>query len=290
MVEIIQVIGEVSYLLLSYVTDLSSRLCLVYFIPAAVISFFVAARDEHRIRDIFVQRWLGRSALQDYGWISLNALLKVTVYGHIALLGIDLAQWSFLTLDTVFGSHNFGIDPFTLIIAYTLTHTLLDDLSVYALHRYMHSSPLLWSFHSVHHSATSMTPLTWLRIHPIETILNTTRKVIIYGLVTGVFMFLSDSFVTKMTYLGVNVISLLFFIMGANLRHSHIPFGYGSVFENVFISPLQHQIHHSSSIKHVNHNFGSKLALWDLLFGTLIKSKEVTLPLKYGLNDRVDYQ
>lgn len=289
MVEIIHTIGDVSYLLLSYITDISSRLCLIYFIPAVVMSFFATARDDQRIRDVLVQRWLGRSAWQDYGWISLNAVLKVTVYGHIALLGIDLAQWSFHTLDTVFGSQVLGIDPLTLMIVYTISHTLLDDLSVYVLHRYMHSSSLLWSFHSVHHSATSLTPLTWLRIHPIETILNTTRKVIIYGLVTGCFMFLSSSFVTKVTYLGVNILSLVFFIMGANLRHSHIPFSYGSLLENIFISPLQHQIHHSSDKKHLNHNFGSKFAVWDWLFGTLIKSKEINVPLKYGLNDRTDY-
>ncbi len=37
----------------------------------------------------------------------------------------------------------------------------------------------------------------------------------------------------------------------------------------IFVSPAHHQVHHSANPKHFNKNFGSCLALWDWMFGTL---------------------
>ena len=66
----------------------------------------------------------------------------------------------------------------------------------------------------------------------------------------------------------------LFNIFGANLRHSHIWFSWGDKLENWFISPAQHQVHHSDNPKHFDTNLGSALAVWDRLGGTLIKASE----------------
>ena len=45
------------------------------------------------------------------------------------------------------------------------------------------------------------------------------------------------------------------------------------VIENIFISPFQHQLHHST--KYYNKNYGGYLAVWDNIFGTLQKSKKI---------------
>ena len=52
--------------------------------------------------------------------------------------------------------------------------------------------------------------------------------------------------------------------------------------ENIFISPYQHQIHHSIEPKHFNKNMGSKFAIWDYLFGTLVLS-ESTSKVNFGI-------
>ena len=44
-------------------------------------------------------------------------------------------------------------------------------------------------------------------------------------------------------------------------------------FEFFFISPAQHQIHHSTKLEHHNCNFGTILAIWDLIGQTLLRSK-----------------
>jgi sterol desaturase/sphingolipid hydroxylase (fatty acid hydroxylase superfamily) len=264
---------------------MSSRLCLIYFIPTAFMAYSLPKQKGYKSSFKFnTQHWLGRSAWQDYGWICLNALIQVNFYGHFIILSLDLSQWIFHGLNQLFNVQYTTLSSLNFMIIYTVTLTMIEDFSVYCLHRYMHSSPFLWSFHSVHHSATSLTPLTWLRIHPIEVLLNTIRQVIVYGFITGGFMFLSGGFVSEITLLGVNIFSLCFFMMGANLRHSHIPFSFGMRLENILISPVLHQIHHSSDPQHVNHNFGAKFAIWDLLFGTLIKAHNQTQPLSFGLS------
>ena len=53
------------------------------------------------------------------------------------------------------------------------------------------------------------------------------------------------------------------------LRHSHIPIRYGRALEHILISPMQHQVHHSSDPRHHDKNFGEIFAFWDWMFGTL---------------------
>ena len=49
---------------------------------------------------------------------------------------------------------------------------------------------------------------------------------------------------------------------------------YGLVLSHIFISPAQHQIHHSIEARHFGHNVGFALAIWDWMFGTLYVPKE----------------
>ena len=143
--------------------------------------------------------------------------------------------------------------------------------------------PTLWSFHSVHHSAETLSPVTLLRVHPVELLVNTLRRIVVFGLLAGLFGYLSRHQVRAYAFLGVNVATFAFFSFGANLRHSHVPLPYWPIVEHVLISPRQHQLHHSTACQHHNRNFGSKFALWDWLFGTLTLSKDGPSSLRFGL-------
>ncbi|MEL6701787.1 MAG: sterol desaturase family protein, partial [Pseudomonadota bacterium] len=68
---------------------------------------------------------------------------------------------------------------------------------------------------------------------------------------------------------GVSVFFSVTALLMLNFHHSHIWVRYGRVMEHVFISPAQHQIHHSVEPRHFNKNFGQFLAIWDWMFGTL---------------------
>jgi sterol desaturase/sphingolipid hydroxylase (fatty acid hydroxylase superfamily) len=165
-----------------------------------------------------------------------------------------------------------------------LALTVSNDLGTYLIHYLMHRVPMLWEFHKVHHSATVLNPVTQYRIHPVELVLNNVVATFVLGSVTGVFRFLSAHPISEFTFIGVNVLSFAFLFFGANLRHSHVPLKYFNWLEYIFISPFQHQIHHSNRPEHFDKNLGSKFALWDWMFGTLIRSEKVE-SVEFGIGN-----
>jgi len=97
----------------------------------------------------------------------------------------------------------------------------------------------------------------------------------------ALFVGLFGSKVDLLTIYGVNVFGLVFHSLGSNLRHSHIPIRYPLVIERIFISPAQHQLHHSRDPQHFDCNFGVVLAIWDRLIGSFHPSidKEISFGL-----------
>ena len=71
----------------------------------------------------------------------------------------------------------FNHTPVYIIVSlFTLTLFILDDFTKYFVHRCMHKFSILWAFHKVHHSATTLTPITVFRTHPLEGIIFSSIK------------------------------------------------------------------------------------------------------------------
>ena len=157
---------------------------------------------------------------------------------------------------------------------FTAFNFILDDFSKYIVHRLMHKWHILWALHKVHHSATTLTPMTVFRTHPLEGILFSLRSAITQAVTISSFVFLFGNSVDLVTVLGANIFVFLFNIFGSNLRHSHIGIRYWKWLEYIFISPAQHQIHHSISREHHDKNFGSAFAVWDWIFGSFHHSED----------------
>jgi sterol desaturase/sphingolipid hydroxylase (fatty acid hydroxylase superfamily) len=60
------------------------------------------------------------------------------------------------------------------------------------------------------------------------------------------------------------------------------------VLGRIFISPAHHQVHHSGNPEHFNKNFGSCLAVWDWMFGTLYVPQKQRERLTFGFADNPD--
>ncbi len=97
------------------------------------------------------------------------------------------------------------------------------------------------------HSATTLTPVTVYRVHPLEGVLYALRCTFAQGPVIPVFYFFFGSAVSLYTVVGVNILVFAFHVTGSNLRHSHISIRYWPWLEHVLISPAQHQAHHSTA-------------------------------------------
>ena len=267
---------------LEYLIDPNKRLFWVYILSSillAIIYFFVTKKNSRLITSS--KLWLHPSAKLDYYYFFLsyfiNILLLVPFIISAKTVAFSVNKFLFLQFDYYENSF-FSYEM--IILMYTISVFVVSDFTRYWLHRFLHTIPFLWEFHKIHHSAKVLTPVTFYRVHPVENFLFGLRYSLSVGLVTGVFIYLFGSMIDIYMVLGVNVFLFVFSVFGSNLRHSHVPFSYGNFIEKWFMSPKQHQIHHSK--KHFDKNYGGYISIWDRVFGTLCLSNSVKV-MKFGL-------
>lgn len=230
--------------------------------------------------------WLSRSSKADYKLFLINKVFLLLL-SPLFISQIALATIIFYWLhDVVPSSSNVFVnfsDTFVAVV-FTLGYFLLDDFTRFYVHRIMHRWPLLWAFHKVHHSAQTMTPMTIFRAHPVETIFFTLRSTLTQAIAIGGFVYFMGDRADLFVVFGASAIIFLFNILGSNLRHSHISIAYWPWLERVFISPAQHQVHHSIERRHWDKNYGVVLAVWDVLFKSHHYS-EKNQQLEFGLTE-----
>ena len=256
-------------------------------LSALVVASIAVSYQEKRFRPLEqLQRlfnptyWLSRSSLYDMFLMTFNTIMRLSLLipffgSHVV---VTVLVGGFLQ-EHIGDAPDWNLGWVWVATFFSLCYLFLDDLSRFALHFCMHRVDFLWYFHKTHHSATVLTPLTIFRVHPVEHILYFTRRLIVFGFVTGVFIWLFSHRLSGLQILGVDMFGVLFNFAAANLRHSHIWISFGKV-EKLFISPAQHQIHHSVGNSHMN--FGSIFSIWDGMLGTRMYSGE-RRPLEFGL-------
>ncbi len=270
------------------VADPGKRLYWVHVLSAALLALIYCqcATSRKSIRDLASSvldsaYWWNHSTKLDYGLFALNNLLKVAIFAPVlgGQVAVSLVVTKFLHFN-IAESHLFVWPPIAITVAFTAVAFLFDDFMRFVVHWCMHRVPFLWHFHSLHHSATTLTPFTVHRTHPLEGFINSSRAVLSLGLVSGVFVWLFGHGLQVWDILGVNALGFVMTLAGSNLRHSHIPLHFG-VAESLLISPAQHQLHHS--VDHNHPNFGSFLSCWDRLYGSWMAGSEAR-DLRFGLS------
>ncbi|MCL1140051.1 sterol desaturase family protein [Shewanella pneumatophori] len=275
--------------LLNYPFDSSKRIFIGYLIGAVVLAlpvYFAATKaDGIATRGIkgftaFLlpkEVFLAASAKLDYQLFVLNKLIKAVLFAPLMLTMVPVALSVSSALESLFGGAlMLDVAPWLVMSLFTILLFILDDFSRFLLHYLLHKVPWLWQFHKVHHSATVLTPFTIYRTHPVESYLYGCRMALSQGVVVGIGYAIFGPTLKMYDVLGANVFVFAFNVLGANLRHSHIWLSWGDKLENWFISPAQHQVHHSSAIEHRDTNLGSALAIWDRALGCLIKASSVS--------------
>ncbi len=169
-------------------------------------------------------------------------------------------------------------------IIYSIYLMLIWDFSASYAHYLKHKVPVLWELHKVHHSAEVMTPATAMRRHPLEAIFGAVIVALFLGLGTGIWTVVFGLNLMPINFFGTLFGIWLWRAAGYNLRHSHIWISYGNFWNKIFISPAQHQVHHSVSPEHYDKNFGHIFSFWDSLFGTLYLPK-FEERVKFGIDE-----
>jgi len=140
------------------------------------------------------------------------------------------------------------------------------DLSEYFIHLALHKVPLLWRFHSIHHSSKALDWIAGSRAHFVDDLL-------IRGLILIPMMFLFPR--------GIILAYLLFVAIHATWEHCN----FGPTvkwLEPFIVQPRFHHWHHTSQKEALDKNFAVHFPWIDQIFGTYYLPKD-KWPDTYGV-------
>lgn len=264
-----------------YFIDANKRLYFIYILSSMLIAMGYLMLNKKEARVVLSSKlWLHESAKLDYIYFIVNVYIKIFLIFPLVIGAKEVTMWVYKICIQNFGYVSLDWSYQMVLVCYTFALFLVSDFSRYWVHRWLHTIPVLWEFHKVHHSAKVLTPFTFYRVHPVENLLFGLRYALSIGAVTGLFFYWFGARLDIYTVLGVNIVVFLFNLLGSNLRHTHVKLKYFKAVEKLLVSPYMHQIHHSK--KHFDKNYGGYLSLWDRVFGSVKYSQEVK-HLKFGL-------
>ena len=226
------------------------------------------------------ETYLHRSTSTDLQLFFLNRFLWLPARLLKGFGAPALAAW-LLGLEVGAPLTEFPLDPWTSLIFWALW-LAGAELGYYISHRACHQVPVLWELYKVHHSAEVLTPLTLWRKHPVFEMASAICVAIVRGCFLAAVVVVAGGEFHAVHLFAFNLYDVLYRAAGQHVRHSHIWWAWGPRLSHVFLSPAQHQIHHSSDPKHLNKNFGEMYAIWDWLFGSLYVAGEKE-DLEFGL-------
>jgi len=226
---------------------------------SVIITFAIPAFFLLIIVEYFYGKYVGKNTYR------LNDTITSITIGMISrfptMLNLGVQSVIFVYISTNLNLELLSVkNPFTWIIAF-----LLYDLSYYWMHRMHHEIKILWATHSVHHHGEDFNLATALR----QTSTGWLWKWIFY---------------MPMILLGVPV-EVFIAVAGVNLVYQfwvhteHI--GHLGWMEKVFITPMNHGIHHAKNKEYIDANYGGVFIIWDRMFGTYTAQRPDLKPV-YG--------
>ena len=154
--------------------------------------------------------------------------------------------------------------------AQVLTAGVVLDLSLYCMHRWSHTNPLLWRLHAVHHSSERLYWLNSERRHPLSALA------------------LAGPGIAALLLLGATpeAVSAWFAILTIHLafQHSNLDYRVGPL--NWLLGVAEaHRWHHKREYEDAQVNFGEFWMIWDHLFGSFHRSTASLRAGDLGLKD-----
>lgn len=214
------------------------------------------------------RKFLSKHLLQDVGYYFINALVPSF------LLAVPL---SFVMV----GAH--AIVPWrlqTAVAAWPLWQRVLvgfvvGEVGFYWGHRLTHEVPLLWRFHSIHHSAEHVYFLTSSYAHPLDNVF-----IRLCGLIPACMLGVASPLTGGVIPALIVIVATMwgFFI------HSNVRWRLGPL-EWLIATPAFHHWHHTNA-KVRDCNYASMLPFMDRIFGTHYLPRDQRPPA-YGIDQKL---
>jgi sterol desaturase/sphingolipid hydroxylase (fatty acid hydroxylase superfamily) len=252
----------------------------------ALAAGFIALRryrKNRRIRIRTIARALfpkhivkSRSNGADFGYLYFNTFVYGLAFGWAVLSYQFLSNAIIGAMVSAFGPvPPPALPEFAVRAIITVILFLAYELGYWFNHYISHRIPFLWEFHKVHHSATVLTPVTSVRVHPVYAMIFANILAISTAIANGFSNYVFGDTSYQYALSDTNIILVLFIHTYVHLQHTHLWIPLRGLLGHVVMSPAHHQVHHSTNPAHFNKNMGSCLAIWDWAFGTLyVPSKE----------------
>jgi sterol desaturase/sphingolipid hydroxylase (fatty acid hydroxylase superfamily) len=215
------------------------------------------------------QKIFRKSIFTDLGYYYLNGLLpKLVMVFPVAAIAWLMRR----IVPAAVHSWSAGLPLSARLVAALVA----GELGYYWGHRWAHEIPLLWRFHSIHHSAEEMDWMVSSRAHPVDFIfVRLCGFVPLYalGLAQPTVGYHLDTVPLLILLLG----TMWGFFIHANLRWrlSWLSF--------LIATPAFHHWHHTND-EHTDKNYASMLPIMDILFGSWYLPKQ--WPAIYGIKSR----
>lgn len=215
------------------------------------------------------QKVFRKAFLTDLGYYFLNSLL-VKLLLILPLSTIALGLHHFMPG----GLYSWAADM-PLWTRFTAA-LIVGEFGSYWGHRWMHEIPVLWRFHSIHHSAEEMDWLVNTRAHPLD--MTFTR---FCGFIPIYALGLAQPTGNK-----VDWVPLMYALVGtvwSFFIHSNVRWRFGWLEWFVSTPGFHHWHHTKDGPQYIDKNYAAIFPWVDKLFGTFYLPKK-RWPMKYGID------
>lgn len=282
-------LGKLVAVLFSPASYFSVASLTIAFLVAAAV--YLAKRPRSGLGAAFsravprLSRLIGRSGRTDAGYFLFNLLIAGALFGWAVVSADRVSEAVGSILSLTWRTHGLIRAPgWVMTSVLALSSFLVYEFAYWLDHYISHRMPFFWAFHRAHHTAEALSPLTVYRVHPIDGVKFANILAASLGIAGGVVAWALGSPCKPLA--PHNAITLVFVYLVVHLQHSHVWLTFPGVWGKIFMSPAQHQLHHSSDPEHYGKNLGGCLSIFDTIFGTLLVADQRRPTLTFGA-DRV---
>ncbi|MGH7068862.1 MAG: sterol desaturase family protein [Acetobacteraceae bacterium] len=202
----------------------------------------------------------------DLGWYFVNGLAITFLLGPPAAIIV----WVVHAILPVRFTGAAGSLP---LWARMIAAMVVGEVGFYWGHRWSHEIPLLWRFHSIHHSAEHVNFLVNTRAHPLDAV---------FARLCGLALLYACGLASTVGHNPALVPTLVLLVgsMWSYFIHANLRWRLGPL-EQVIATPAFHHWHHTLN-DHKDHNYSSMLPFMDRVFGTFYLPRR-EWPARYGI-------